>query len=365
MKKKIYWITADYFIDVDFLLVPYLQKHSDLDIEWIVLQGSRSNIDILESLNCRKYKLRYRYKDPRIVLDYATIFKEINEKNIDIIYSDYLGTPFYYPVLFTYSKKIPVIHAAHNVIPYQGWPNRRLMTCYINYIFRKNHYFQIFSKHLTSFFEEKYPEKSVFYCPMTVKGYGDVQTSKYRIDKSKTNLLFFGNIKSNKRLDLLIAAIKMLSEESKSKIHLTIAGKCEEIAKYTSLISDCECISAYLNRIDDREIAELFTKHDFLVLPYEEVAQSGPQMIAYYYNLPVIASNINGFNEKIVDKVNGFLFEVNNIESLKKTIKQVIDLSETQRDTMKRNLRQYINDNYSLECIALQYLEYFKTIRSC
>ena len=67
-------------------------------------------------------------------------------------------------------------------------------------------------------------------------------------------------------------------------------------------------ISVYFKRIDDCEVAEFFAKHDFLMLPYQDVAQSGPHMIAYYYNLPVIASDIEGFNERVVDVVFGFLF---------------------------------------------------------
>ena len=77
-------------------------------------------------------------------------------------------------------------------------------------------------------------------------------------------------------------------------------------------IDGCSSISTYFKRIDDCEIAELFTKHDFLMLPYEDVAQSGPHMIAYYYNLPVIASDIEGFAERVIDGENGYLFKRNN-----------------------------------------------------
>ena len=56
------------------------------------------------------------------------------------------------------------------------------------------------------------------------------------------------------------------------------------------------------------------------MLPYQDVAQSGPHMIAYNYNLPVIASDIDGFAERVEDGVNGFLFRVNDKESLKAAI---------------------------------------------
>ena len=43
------------------------------------------------------------------------------------------------------------------------------------------------------------------------------------------------------------------------------------------------------------------------MLPYQDVAQSGPHMIAYNYNLPVIASDIEGFAERVEDGENSFL----------------------------------------------------------
>lgn len=48
----------------------------------------------------------------------------------------------------------------------------------------------------------------MFYAPMAVKSFGEVVTDNYKVDSSKLNLLFFGNVVENKRLDLLIDAIK-------------------------------------------------------------------------------------------------------------------------------------------------------------
>ena len=50
---------------------------------------------------------------------------------------------------------------------------------------------------------EHYPKKSFFYAPMVVKDFGKVQTDNYTVDEKKVNLLFFGNVVANKRLDWL------------------------------------------------------------------------------------------------------------------------------------------------------------------
>lgn len=365
MKKRIVWITADYFIDVDCLLVPYLQRNyaDEYQIDWYVIKTASNNISISSTPN-RIFALRYRGKDPRIILEYKHIFDEINLKNTDIIYSDFLGIPYYFLFLRFYSqRKIPIIHAAHNVVPYKGWPSKRMMTWYVNYVFKHNGHFQLFSKHLKEYFENKYPKKNLLICPMTTKGYGNVRTDQYDIDESKCNLLFFGNVKANKRLDLLIDAIKSLSPEKQERVHLTVAGNCDDLERYLKQIGNCNAISCHFHRIEDEEVPELFTKHQYLVLPYENVAQSGPHMIAYHYNLPVIASDIAGMAEHIIDGKTGFLFKVNDKDSLKEVLERVVSLSFDNYTEIKSELQSYVNSNHSLEVIAKKYISYFKSIK--
>lgn len=365
MKKRIIWITADYFIDVDCLLVPYLQQNYKEDhlIDWYVIKTASNKIPIPNTPN-KIFTLKYKGKDPRIIGEYKQIFNHINPKKSDLIYSNFLGVPYYFPYLLFYTQKnIPIVHAAHNVIPYKGWPSKRLMTWYIDFIFKQNEYFQLFSKHLLEYFENNYSKKQILVCPMTTKGYGIERTNKYDIDKSKCNLLFFGNVKRNKRLDLLIDTIKSLSPEKQNKIHLTIAGNCDEPETYLRKIGNNNTISCHFHRIEDDEVPELFMKHQYLVLPYENVAQSGPHMIAYHYNLPVIASNIAGMAEYITDGETGFLFKVNDKDSLKGVLEKVTSLTLEEYIRIKNNLQQYVDKSHSLAVISKKYISFFNLIQ--
>lgn len=359
-RKRILWITAAWAYDTDKDIVPYLRQDKSFDIDWWVLVDGKNKVE-LEGYNGNIFFIGSRLRSIRRIHEYWNFFKRSKLRKADIIYSDELAAPFYYPVLFIYSKKRnKVIHAAHNVIPYPVWP--WWMKIYVKYVFRRNQYFQLFSKFTAEYFREHYPNKSIFYCPMTLKGYGEVSTDNYNIDSSKLNLLFFGNVVQNKRLDLLIQAVKDLPVEVKQKVHLTVAGKCNVPQQYLEQIGNDESISVYFKRIDDCEIAELFTKHDFLVLPYQDVAQSGPHMIAYYYNLPVIASDIDGFKERVIDGEIGFLFKRNNLESLVRTIIKAANLSGDEYQTIKVKLKNYTESNFSINNIARIYIEYFKTI---
>ena len=131
---------------------------------------------------------------------------------------------------------------------------------------------------------------------------------------------------------------------------------------YQQLIGNAPNITATFRRIDDEEIPELFTKSDFLMLPYEDVAQSGPHMIAYNYHLPVIASNIDGFAERVVSGENGFLFKRNDLKDLVDTIVKASQLDAAEYAGIQSNLERYVRENFSIDVIAAQYYHYFQKI---
>lgn len=358
-KKKILWFTADFFIDVDRQLVPYLRKNSEYEIKWVVVQ-SFVGAKVIEHEDYEIWNLHHRAKDPRTFFELKKYFKKAGLAQYDLVYSDALGF-YYYPVLLHCIGKTSFIHAAHNVNPYPVWPwDLKLQ---VKYIFQNGKNFQMFSKHTARWFKEHYPMKSFFYAPMVVKDFGKVQTDNYKVDEQKVNLLFFGNVVANKRLDLLIDAVKELPENIQNKVHLNICGNCRMNKKaFLQQIGDCKSISTYFKRIPDEEIPELFTKHQFFMLPYQDVAQSGPHMIAYNYNLPVIASDIDGFAERVEDGVNGFLFCMNDKEALKTAIIKAVTMSSFDYQRMKDKLKAYVEENYSLKAVSNKYIDYFNLI---
>ena len=359
--KKIVWITADYFIDVDFQIVPYMKEVLGMDIQWKVIRTNK-NIYVDRSLDCEIYELSHKSMDPRVLFDYIRIFSDVVADDISLVYSDFVGFPYYYFYLFHKIDRKKIIHAAHNIIPYSGWPHKRLMTKYLNFVFSYGKNFHIFSKHLVDYFCSRFSDKSIMLCPMTVKSYGNDITDEFHIDESKLNLLFFGNVKLNKRLDLAISAIKQLPSGIKENVSLLIAGKCDDASEYLTQIGDCKSITPYFKRVDDKFVPELFTKCDYLLLPYSNVAQSGPHMIAYAYNMPVIASDIDGFSEHVEDGQVGFLFQANNVDSLVNTIVEAYESRGDKYAEMKRKLKEKVDGTYSVESVASKYLNYFKSI---
>lgn len=363
MRKKIAWITADYFIDVDLPIVPQLLE--DYDIMWFVLQGNDGKITIPSTPhqhNMHMCKIPYRRRNPQCLAFYADIARRIKKFAPDIIYIDAMEMPYMYPVLDFYLPRHKMVHAAHNVISYPGWPNRRMMQLYLKYVFSTHRNIHIFSQHTREQFEKMYRGKNILTTPLSLKDYGEPH-SDAQLPNDKVQFLFFGNVKQNKRLDILLKAYAQLPDEVRCKSHLSVLGACDNTQLYMADVQALgNSITFNPNRIPDEDVADIFATHHYLVLPYENVAQSGPHMIAYRYAMPVIATNIEGFSEHITHGYDGYLFNVNDVNDLSRVLTHVIEHSSQEYAVVRENLRNTISSRYSTQALIQKYKRFFESI---
>ncbi|HQN23140.1 MAG TPA: glycosyltransferase family 4 protein, partial [Thermotogota bacterium] len=130
--------------------------------------------------------------------------------------------------------------------------------------------------------------------------------------KKEISILFFGRIDVYKGLDTLIAAFKIAAKKD-PRLRLTISGNgpagklIPEIPPELALK-----VTLDIRWIPEEEIAGIFSKADFLVLPFKTQAQSGVIALASSFNKPVITSAIGGLKEQIIDGINGLLCEPEN-----------------------------------------------------
>ncbi|WP_282038274.1 glycosyltransferase [Saccharicrinis aurantiacus] len=115
------------------------------------------------------------------------------------------------------------------------------------------------------------------------------------IKKDKLNLLFFGQISLTKGIDILIDSLNYINPEINLKLNIIIAGvdKSNLITK-KKLPPNVLKICRYIN---DSELNYLFTKTDFLLLPYKKIYQSGVLDTAVYFEKPSLLSDIKYFRD--------------------------------------------------------------------
>jgi D-inositol-3-phosphate glycosyltransferase len=141
-------------------------------------------------------------------------------------------------------------------------------------------------------------------------------------------LLFFGQIKKVKGLDILLEAIQRLKTDGVI-VSVIIAGKAwkSDLDEYKRMINEFgiqDFIETDFRYIPDQEVADYYSRAHLVVLPYKEIYQSGVLLLTMSYGKPVICSDLHAFTEIIKDGVNGYLFRTQNPDDLADKIKGIM-----------------------------------------
>jgi len=126
-------------------------------------------------------------------------------------------------------------------------------------------------------------------------------------------LVFFGQIKDVKGLDVLLKGFAIARATDKS-LHLLIGGRVwkgdfsqyAEIIRYHGLAPYC---TLHIRYIPDAEVPYFYRCADLVVLPYLRIYQSGVVLLAMSYGIPVLVSDIAGMLEAVEDERTGFVFK--------------------------------------------------------
>lgn len=365
VKKRICWITPDYFLDTDFTIVPHLSE--EYIIHWHIIlpiknsrykeseinQWQSPNLEI--SIHWNKYRLR----DPMSFVFFFRLIKQIKKTSYEILYLNYTPSPFFTLATILFLKKNNVIVTAHQGKVHEGFKFKFIYWFTYDFFYSSYKFVNMFSESETVKFKRVYPKSTVFTIPLGLKDFG-----KCTISQSSERIEFFnfGTIRPGKNIGLLIEAACSLYEEGTPKFCVTIAGECDNWEIYKNKIKYPEIFNLIIRRISNQEISEMFCQYHYLVLPYSIVTQSGPLKIAYHYNVPVIASDLPGFSNEIISNETGYLFEPGNVEDLKRVMLQAIITHSHNYHHLKQKLAEYVKKEYSNDEILKKYMAMFETV---
>jgi len=130
------------------------------------------------------------------------------------------------------------------------------------------------------------------------------------LDSGYSYLLFFGFIRAYKGLDILIEAF---SDERlrNRKLKLLVAGEFyEDDAPYRSLIKKYNLendVIFFDHFIRDTEVPLFFSAADIVVQPYKSATQSGVTQIAYFFEKPMLVTDVGGLKEIVPDGICGYV----------------------------------------------------------
>lgn len=175
-------------------------------------------------------------------------------------------------------------------------------------------------------------------------------------------ILFFGQIKEVKGLDLLIEAFAQIRGHI-GATRLVIAGKVwkDDFSRYQDLIDShalTEVISLHIRYIPDDEIAAYYSAADIVVLPYRKIYQSGVLLMAMSYGIPVLASDLPGMSEVISNGENGYLFRTGDANDLAIQLTAALEDKQS-RERVVAQARKDMELRYSWDTIGGQLAEIY------
>jgi len=167
-------------------------------------------------------------------------------------------------------------------------------------------------------------------------------------------ILFFGAIRPNKGLEVLLRAFPIV-KAAIPDARLIIAGEpCEDYNRYRRIIEEkgfSKSVLEILTYIPNSEVSRYFSASDVVVLPYHEITQSGVLQIAYAFSKPVVATAIGGFIEAVEDGQNGFLVAPGDPAALAGKIVAVL-AEQAAMEGMGRRSRELADTAFSWDSIG-------------
>jgi glycosyltransferase involved in cell wall biosynthesis len=121
---------------------------------------------------------------------------------------------------------------------------------------------------------------------------------------SERIILFFGFIRKYKGLDLLLEAMAEPALRN-SGIRLLVAGEFyEDETAYRDLIKAKgieDSVLLHTHFIPDSEVRRYLCAGDFIIQPYRNATQSGVTPLAYYFERPMVVTNVGGLPDLVPD----------------------------------------------------------------
>jgi len=194
-------------------------------------------------------------------------------------------------------------------------------------------------------------------------------TSDWEVDKNKKMILMPGRLTAWKGQEIFIEALNLVNKElGYESFNAIILGsdqgrdiytkKIKRLAEQYRLTSQLKFIEHCKNMPLAYKISNIVVSASVEPEAFGRVAVEAQSM-----EKPIIASDIGGSNETIIDNVTGFLFQSGNAEALSKKIVEVLQLDESRLKSIGIEGRKNIIKKFNVEKMCFStYSEYKKLL---
>jgi len=203
----------------------------------------------------------------------------------------------------------------------------------------------------------------------TLNNEESILTSDWEVDRNKKTILMPGRLTAWKGQETFIEALNLVNKElGYESFNAIILGsdqgrdiytkKIKRLAEQYRLTSQLKFIEHCKNMPLAYKISDIVVSASVEPEAFGRVAVEAQSM-----EKPIIASDIGGSKETIIDNVTGFLFQSGNAEALSKKIIEVLQLDESRLKSIGIEGRKNIIKKFNVEKMCFStYSEYKKLL---
>ncbi len=198
-----------------------------------------------------------------------------------------------------------VLAITDNIIPHE---KRFFDKPFTHYFLNSCHGFLAMSREVQQQAKELQPNKKVAYVPHPMYDmFGPKQDKAVAkrdigLQPEMNYLLFFGFIRKYKGLQLLLNSFHRFNPKQYN-VKLIVAGEFyEDASPYLTQIKQLgleDWVELRTDFIPNAEVGKYFSAADMVVQTYTSATQSGVTQIAYYYDKPMLVTNVGGLAELV------------------------------------------------------------------
>jgi glycosyltransferase involved in cell wall biosynthesis len=354
---KVLFVTTESTIDHCYTMIKELRNHVELTV-YISAKEITPEIKEYCGLFNAAFFRRASFKNPLALFKDLKFLRGLKKKKADLVW--FSGMSFYQALflkLFIRSFLINIhdVELHHEEKDFHG-----IMTQKLIYRFYKKN-IAVMSNSQAEIFKKQFNLQPVV-LQLPIIDYYDSAAPAVKgaqlTARRKIKFFFFGAVMPYKGIETLIESANILSSKS-LEFSLNVYGKINYNSNYIQeKISLNKNITLADNYIDYKEVSAVFAANDVIIIPYKQVSQCGPLLIAYRQCVPVICSNLPGFLEYVTDIKSGLIFN-NTAEGLAAKMEYLIRNPEA-IETMSNFIKNEIHGKFSMKNLAQSYVAVFE-----
>jgi len=290
----------------------------------------------------------------RFVTNFFSFIVEIRKIQPEIIYARSLTPAGFVATFYCKSYKIPCFVQCEgiDVLALPSWFKKTLGYFVVKYATKIISATKDMAKKLA----QDYGRKDVIIIENGVNS-SEFENAKAKdLAYEKPRVIFVGRIDENKGVEYLAKAFLQVRKNRKSA-SLLIVGDGPLKKELENKYGDMDDIH-FLGRIPHEEIPEYLAACDLFVLPSIFEGQGLVLMEALASGLPIIASNLSGISELIIDGENGMLTKAGDENELAEKIELILDDKRLQTKISANNIKK--GQLHDWKNICKQYIELFE-----